>query len=184
MVKILINKDPDTINYTWHSASGVEVNDDREGLSALMIAVRSQRSKMVKILIEEGAALDLTDTAGKAALIITCKAGQRELSRLLIEKGANVNHLDHEGGYALLYAVRYYQYNTDAQHDRFEVIKNLFLVELLLEKGAKADAVTRNGETALGIMLNNDVSLMVQLQYCIHIIHAVANHVWNVSTPS
>ena len=107
----------------------------------------------MKILIEEGAALDLTDTAGRTALIITCKAGQRELSRLLIEKGANVNHLDHEGGYALLYAVRYYQYNTDTRHDRFEGIKNLFLVELLLEKGAKADAVTRNGETALGIML-------------------------------
>ena len=119
--------------------------------------------EVVKLLLDKDAALDYQSHYSKeTALIVSCKIGQAEISKLLIEKGANVNHLDRAGGYALLYALKdavetqrtLSQILNRLKHSQFKDIYNIMyeVIELLLEKGAKAGVVTGDGETAQRVM--------------------------------
>ena len=99
-------------------------------------------------------AIDLTDKTGKTALIHACGEGKSQLSKFLIEKGADINPLDCVGGNALLHAVKYaadksINENSQYHNDNFQ------LIELLLEKGARADVMTDNEETAQRVLLAN-----------------------------
>ena len=106
MVKILLDRDSDVINYTWrHDAREMHNTykysvPARERLSALIIATESQRPKKMKLLLEKGGDVDLRDKRGRTALIITCRDSQNQLSELLVKKRAD---LDSTGEYALLH---------------------------------------------------------------------------------
>ena len=138
---------------------------NKEGRTALMLSASPEKAypalvKVVRLLLERGAALDYQSHYSKeTALIVSCKIGHSEISKLLIEKGANVNHLDHAGQYALLYALKDAVESLSPiprrlKHSRFKGIYNSMykVIELLLEKGAKAGVVTGDGETAQIVM--------------------------------
>ena len=153
-------------------------SDGNEGLTALMIAAERGWLKAVELLLEEGAVVDLTDSMGRTALIIACEKGQTDSSKLLVEKKANINHVDCRGGYALLYAVKYAVSDrvSNALLRQFEKIALLAkkmlgtegdtikIIELLLERGAKADVVADDEETAEKVMLTHAPSLLVSLK--------------------
>ena len=131
-----------------------------EGLTALMVAARFGTSSIVELLLEGGAAIDLKDSIGRTAIIIACEEAKLGPAKLLIENEADLNHVDCKGGYALLYAVKYLVRNKAKQ---FEYEGSLEIIELLLERGAKANIVTDDEETAEKCMLTHALTLLVSL---------------------
>jgi len=61
-----------------------------DGLSALMCASQEGHYKVVKLLLENGAGVDLQDSKGWSALMYACQAGHHEVVGLLLEYGADV----------------------------------------------------------------------------------------------
>lgn len=64
---------------------------NQKGWTPLMQAVSSENTEMVKLLIEKGANIHLTEQYGLAALHVACATGSIELVSLLLQKGANPN---------------------------------------------------------------------------------------------
>ena len=161
IVKMLLERGAN-IDYQCQLDSPHEV----AGFSALMVAVKSVQRETVELLLE-GAAVDLTDKTGRTALIIACQNGQTELSRMLIAKRANVDHVDCRGRYPLLYAVEFaVEENCYSSKTISPYADNNYyqLIELLLERGAKADFVSSNKETAQKLLQANAPTFLVSLK--------------------
>jgi len=98
-------------------------------------AVRHAYLDVLDVLIKLGASPDRTDMRltplGKAVL-----GDQVEVAKFLIAKGADVNHVDGNGMTPLLYAASI-DFGTPA------------MIDMLLKAGARTDAKTKEGKTAL-----------------------------------
>jgi ankyrin repeat protein len=105
---------------------------------ALLAAVRTGQTGAARALLDAGASMDETDASDASALDRAVMSNQLELTRLLIERGANVNRVGRSGMTPLLYAA-----SIDFGDSK--------MIELLLKSGARPDAVTREGLTALGL---------------------------------
>lgn len=79
---------------------------NRTGLSALMLAVRCREARVVALLLDHVARIDLRDARGKTALMYAAQAGDLSILNTLLKRGACVDADDHEGRTALMYAVR------------------------------------------------------------------------------
>jgi len=100
-------------------------------------AVRHAYLDVLDVLVKLGAPVDRTDMRltplGKAVL-----GDQVEVAKFLIDKGANVNHVDGNGMTPLLYAA-----SIDFGTPR--------MIDMLLKAGARTDAKTKEGKTALDL---------------------------------
>jgi ankyrin repeat protein len=85
------------------------------------------------ILIERGAALDVTDANNETCLLIACSHKASELALKLIKKNADINKQGNQNNTALIYA---------AQNDL------RYVVLTLIKKGADLNAVNMDGNTA------------------------------------
>ena len=94
--------------------------------SKLITAVKNRNIEKVKLLIKEGADLNMQDKKGFTALIFASESGQEDAIKLLIEAGADLNIQDKAGFTALT------RWNGSSQswEDPYVIIK------LLLESGA------------------------------------------------
>lgn len=59
-----------------------------------MIAYENEILKVIKLLIDKGANVNIEDRNGKTALFWACQNGYLDIVNLLIDKGANVNVRD------------------------------------------------------------------------------------------
>lgn len=121
--------------------AGADVNTVTHGQSPLMAAVRSRRVEPIKLLLEKGAKVDTQDQKGRTALIFAMQSTYFEQPReagavLLLEAGADVNLADKRGWTPLMYAVHHSAKYTG-------------VIKLLLDQGAKVDAVNEDKQTAL-----------------------------------
>ncbi len=107
------------------------------GVTPLMLLSRGSNSIM-QVLLEKGAPVDARDKAGNTALLYAASRFIREEARYaaeaLLAKGADVNVANQEGETPLLRAAT--QYNVKG-------------VALLLDHGAKINAKTASGRSAL-----------------------------------
>ena len=71
------------------------------GNTALMRAIEEDRSETVKVLVEHGANLELTNNKGHTAFLIACELGLLDIARLLLDKGVDVESQDPDGTSAL-----------------------------------------------------------------------------------
>ncbi len=85
------------------SKRNINAMDDTRTTS-LMIASSCGYIEIVKILVENGANLNLQNTHGYSALIRACINNHPEVILYLIEKGTDVNLLDKQGDNALILA--------------------------------------------------------------------------------
>ena len=90
--------------------------------------------RLVKLLLENGAQVDLTDNDGDSALMLASKAGHSEVVKLLLANNAQVDLTDNDGDSALIYA---------SQEGHSEVVK------LLLANNAQVDLKDNDGDSAL-----------------------------------
>jgi hypothetical protein len=115
---------------------GLDVNGMNEhGWSALMVAASKGSMEMLKLLIENGAALDVKNhQGGQTALIFAAHWGHTEVVRYLIAKGANLNVQMDDGWTALIDSISR---------------GNLEVAKILIESGADTNVKSNTGWTAL-----------------------------------
>lgn len=124
-------------------AAGDSVNDvynyaGIEPASPLVLLSTFDDVPVMRALLEAGAKVDQTDPEGLTALLWAVLANQADVAELLLEHGADVNHADQHGMTPLLYAA-----SIDYGDSR--------VVDLLLKHGARRDARTLEGLTALDL---------------------------------
>ncbi len=107
-------------------------------MTPLAGAVALDQIEVVRTLLDAGVPVDEADGDGLTALDGAVFGNQVALARLLIDRGADVNHVDRNGMTPLLYA---------ASID----FGDAEMVDLLLGAGARADARTTAGLTALDL---------------------------------
>ncbi|KAI0122180.1 putative ankyrin repeat-containing protein [Daldinia grandis] len=104
------------------------------GWNPLLEATADGREGIVRLLLEKGAKLNLTNILGESALCIAAGRGYEGIVKLLLEGGARVN-LTNTSGESALYK---------AAEEGYEGI-----VKLLLERGAKVDPKSRQHRSPL-----------------------------------
>jgi ankyrin repeat protein len=97
--------------------------------------VRHGYLDVARVLVDLGAPVDRTD-ARITPLVKAVLGDQVEMAKFLIAKGADVNHVDGNGMTPLLYAASI-DFGSSA------------MIDMLLERGARLDAKTKDGKTAI-----------------------------------
>ena len=87
---------------------GVDARVGRNGETMLMLAARKMHTELVKLLIDNGADLNIKGGSnyGYTALMYAVKEGNTEIAKLLLDNGADLNIKDSFGYTALMFAVR------------------------------------------------------------------------------
>ncbi|EHK47127.1 hypothetical protein TRIATDRAFT_217580 [Trichoderma atroviride IMI 206040] len=74
-------------------------------LGSTALALATDNSEIVHLLIEKGADLNIRDSSGKTAMMFAAWDKNSEILRMLVENGANLDMVDDKGVCALHYAV-------------------------------------------------------------------------------
>lgn len=139
---------------------------DFGGMTAIQMAVRDENLEIMKILIDNGADVNIGSTRLKfTPLQIAARRGNVEMVTLLIASGADVNLPDHEGASALHFAVRSGENEAvdllitngaevnAIDYEEYTPLHNaawnghLETVELLVSKGADINLTSYDGHT-------------------------------------
>ena len=104
----------------------------------LVGAIKLGYVNVVRALLDLGAPIEQPEQGGLTPLIRAVLNNRVDIARLLISRSADVNHVDNLGMTPLLYAASIDFGDAD-------------MIELLLKSGARADARTRDGMTALDL---------------------------------
>ena len=104
------------------------------GITLLMGAAFNGHERVVELLLQHGAEINLQRSDGWTALVIAASNGHERLVELLMQHGAEVNLQDSDGATALMNA-------ANEGHER--------VVELLLWRGAEVNLQEKKGFTAL-----------------------------------
>ena len=117
----------------------VDVNEmSSRGWSALHFASCNGNLRIIRVLLEHGAAVNAQAESGATALRMACECKQGDAVRLLIEHGADISIADANGRTALHSASR----------------KNVDIMRLLIHCGADIEAKNIKGETPLTFALS------------------------------
>ncbi len=101
-----------------------------------MIAAAKKYAKIIEILLEKNAEIDLQDNDGWTALVPAINTKDKNIVQFLLDKGANINIRDKNGNTPLMFA-------TSKQFKE--------MVELLLNNSADLHAITYNDVNAFDI---------------------------------
>jgi len=104
----------------------------------LVGAIKLGHVNVVRALLDLGAPVEQAEQGGLTPLVRAVLNNRVDIARLLISRGADLNHADNLGMTPLLYA---------ASID----FGDAEMIELLLKSGARPDARTREGQTALDL---------------------------------
>ena len=107
-------------------------NVNKDGFSALIIAIYRNNNQVAQFLIENGANFNENSPMGSPLMAATVK-GNIEIARILLNKKADVNIADENGTTALIYAVQF---------------TNFAIVELLLNNKVDKTHKDKQGKTA------------------------------------
>ena len=156
---------------------------NKQGLTAVMLATVEGQATTARIVMEKGGAtLDAADRRGDQALMLAARKGDPDLTRLLLLAGTATEARNLEGMTALMVASSMHHADELASMGQLAVVRMLLearapadieaedreggtplmlaaaagsapLVRLLLEKGAKVDAVDARGLSAMELAL-------------------------------
>lgn len=108
---------------------------NKYGSTPLHSACIRSSPKIIALLYQNGADLDAADFDGKSALHATCARGIRDNAKLLISLGCKINLKTVDSGWTALFWAVY--------------LGSCDLVQMLLEHGADANAVSKKIESPL-----------------------------------
>jgi len=130
--------------------NGQNVNcANRYGVTPLMAAAVAGRPRVVEVLLEAGAAVELTDYFfGCTPLMFGCMSGNAEVVKLILRSGAKVDCTDMTGRTPLMVV---------AATGSFQI------AESLLEHGAEVNIRNRFGATSLDLADRNGNSRIAAL---------------------
>ncbi|MCF7966540.1 MAG: ankyrin repeat domain-containing protein [Methylobacter tundripaludum] len=119
-----------------------------DGIYPLILASQQGRSDVVRFLLEQNAALDVTDQYGNNALWAACYADNSNCIDALIQAGIDINHQNSaSGATALIFAASSSRENVVAQ---------------LLAAGADPDIKTHDDFTALDLASTRKILKLIQ----------------------
>ncbi|OQR97994.1 ras family GTPase [Thraustotheca clavata] len=126
---------------------------NKEGLTALHMAVAMQNHTLIKALMEANVMIDVVDDIGQTPLLLASLVGDTTTIKLLLDAGADAACQNREGHTSLHYAATYC-------HD-----ENAF--RLLIKKGAGVNAKSAKGNIPLhfAAMKGNHVAARMLLEY-------------------
>jgi hypothetical protein len=127
---------------------------DNEGMTALMLAIRSGKFEIVVYLVEHGANVAHTDSEGMTALLWVCDEEDITAVKYLLEHGASLTESSNDGTTALLRA---------ASGGRLQLVRYLHS----LECSASITETDGSGNTALlrAAMYHNPKVVQWLLEY-------------------
>ncbi len=108
----------------------------------------SPESKIVRLLLDHGANVNLRDKQGRTALFFAAQLGWTWSVEMLLKKGADVNLKDKGGKTPVMWAMGN---------------RNLGAVELLIEKGARINEKDSAGRSPLMFAISNAINDPIQL---------------------
>jgi ankyrin repeat protein len=114
--------------------NGADINNQYIYPPILLKLAKYNNVKMVKMLLDNNADVDVSDIEGGTALHYACYNGHEEIVNLLLMNGADINCKDDRGWTPL---------HVAAQRNQVECIK------ILLEYGADKNIVDNDGETPI-----------------------------------
>lgn len=82
-----------------------ELNEVKNGWTPLLFACKKGNIRMVRLLIENGAHVNLCGTKGWSPLMFSCIVPKIEIVELLLKNGAHIDYLTETGNSCLGYAV-------------------------------------------------------------------------------
>ncbi len=121
----------------------------QDGMSALHFAGYLGADRVIPLLIEKGAPVNLQDMEGRTALHLAAHTGQVSAVAALLEHKASTEIAESKGGMTALHL-------AVAQ-------KHIPVVKVLLEKGADPSPREKNGYTPLFIAQNENQNDIVNL---------------------
>ena len=118
----------------------VDINAlNAKGLTPLHLTVIEGNIEVTKLLISEGANIEIKDSRSKSSpLLYACQNGRTKLLQLLLESGSDINAKSADGTSAIHFAT---------QSGRTDMVK------LLLQKGFDVNCKNKFGETPLYYLL-------------------------------
>lgn len=128
------------------------------GCDALCLAVQRLDLAMVKLLLDQGANIDVATDAGLTPLILAVKVLEADsgherhigaIIQLLVQRGANLGGTNEQGDTAL-HALLYMLGRSTTDH-RWAVIHEL--VEMIITAGSSLEAIGRQGRTPFAVAL-------------------------------
>lgn len=128
-VRRLIDRGYD-LNY-----QGVGFQSEKQ-MTPLMTAASLGNKKIVELLLDHGADMDLRDNLGYTALHWAAYYNHSAVAEALVKRGASLNIQDRKGSTPLILAAYYGHLGT---------------VKALVEGGAKTDIEDKRGQTALAL---------------------------------
>ncbi len=120
---------------------------NHEGFSPLILACYKNNNKVAKIIIANGAPLDISGPMGTALMASVVK-NNLEMAKLLLANKADPNNTDANNTTALIYAVQF---------------KNLDMVALLVKYKADKSVKDNNGKTAFEYAVFSDNESIINL---------------------
>ena len=126
-------------------------------LSALIEAIENNNISSVRLLIENGADIDIRKENGDDAFSIACKIGNESIIKLLIDAKPDINRIIDEYGNYLLR-------NGNNNLMNACIKENELVVKILIDNGANLNDQNLEGSTALMIASElNNISLVNML---------------------
>lgn len=116
---------------------------DKEGNTALFCAINAKDMDMTKLLIDNGANINLKNADEDTPLLIAARKNLTNLVELLIKHGADVNAKDKNGNTPLIFATKK---------------RNLSVVKDLIRKEADINAKNNNGDSPLMLLIKKTPS--------------------------
>jgi ankyrin repeat protein len=115
----------------------------------LMHGVKSGIPEIAKLLVKHGAIVNNQDQKGFTALMVAVQFNNKNMVRTLLELGADPNRLNIYEETALIMATG--------------LLKDINIIELLIQYGAKINIQNKEGNTPLIFAVNNENEPMIEL---------------------
>lgn len=144
----LASRTGDTKSVNLWLSVGADVNTRLGDSTPLISAARGGHVEVVKILLDKGAKLDMTDQYRQTALAYAAMADSGEIITLLVSKGADINEKNDVGTTAIMAAA---------------AKNNVAALRKLIDLGADVNAKDSSGKTVLTYALQDKQSRVVQI---------------------
>lgn len=89
--------DSKIVDYLLEHGANVNAREIAQGYTPLIFACLNRSEADVRILIEHGADVDVTDKQGRSPLMIACLMNDIKIVSLLLDHGANKNAISNDG---------------------------------------------------------------------------------------
>jgi ankyrin repeat protein len=129
-----------------------------EGYTPLHLAVRRpDNEKAIRLLLQQGADVSITDSTGRNALLVSVGFRMTEYIELLVSKGININSQDDDGNTALHYPL------MKVLENKIFLPRSKEIVKILVERGADPYVRNKEGKSPMDLAVESGEDELINL---------------------